>query len=196
MELIMQILDVAKLSSGKIKLDLQPVDFRELEKNPSIKAQEEVAAGKGLMFSWNVDYSVGEIKVDPNRMIQVFVNLLTNAIKFTEHGSIVVSITKKGKSIRVEVKDTGIGISKEDQRKLFKKFYQVHREGMIMQKNAGTGLGLSIVKEIVNLHGGRMGVNSELGKGSTFWFTIPMLGKQKKEKRQKEREGAARQEAG
>ncbi|MDE1850704.1 MAG: PAS domain S-box protein [Candidatus Micrarchaeota archaeon] len=186
MDLIKQILDVARLSSGKVKLELQPVDLKKLGDNPSIKAQEEVATGKGLMFSWNVDYNVGEVNIDPNRIIQVFVNLITNAVKFTEHGSIMVNITKKGKNIRVEVKDTGIGISKEDQRKLFKKFYQVHRTELTVQQGSGTGLGLSIVKEIVNLHGGRMGINSELGKGSTFWFTIPISGKKKKPKEPKE----------
>lgn len=184
MDLIKQILDVARLSSGKVKLELQPVDLKKLGENPSIKALEEVAAGKGIMFSWNVDYNLGEVNIDPNRIIQVFVNLINNSIKFTEHGSIKVDIFKKGKNVRVEVKDTGIGIGKEDQRKLFKKFYQVHRKDLTMQQGAGTGLGLSIVKEIVNLHGGRIGINSELGKGSVFWFTIPILGKKKKEKKE------------
>ncbi|MDE1761747.1 MAG: PAS domain-containing protein [Candidatus Micrarchaeota archaeon] len=191
MSLIQQILDVAKLSSGKVKLDLQPVDMRKLGENPSIKALEEVAAGNGLIFSWNVDYNVGEIKIDPNRIIQVFVNLINNAIKFTEHGSISVSIFRKGKSVRVEVKDTGLGISKEDQKKLFRKFYQVQRKDLTVQQGSGTGLGLSIVKEIVNLHGGKMGVVSELGKGSTFWFTIPIEGKQKKKSAQQKSQQAA-----
>ncbi|MDE1869713.1 MAG: PAS domain-containing sensor histidine kinase [Candidatus Micrarchaeota archaeon] len=186
MELIKQILDVAKLSSGKIKLELQPIDFRKLGDNPSIKALEEVAAGKGVLFSWNVDYDVGEVNMDPNRIMQVIINLIGNAIKFTDHGSITINIFKKGKSVRVEVKDTGIGIGREDQRKLFRKFYQVHRKDLTMQERSGTGLGLSIVKEIVSLHKGRLGVNSEPGKGSTFWFTIPLDIKKKKPKEQKE----------
>jgi signal transduction histidine kinase len=118
---------------------------------------------------------------DPNRLIQVFVNLISNAIKFTEHGSITVKIYRKGKNVRVEVSDTGIGISKEDQRKLFRKFYQVPKKGLTKQEGAGTGLGLSIAKEIISLHKGRIGVNSELGKGSTFWFTIPIDLRKKKE---------------
>lgn len=186
MELIKQILDVAKLSSGKIKLELQPIDFRKLGDNPSIKALEEVAAGKGVLFSWNVQYDVGEVNMDPNRIMQVIINLIGNAIKFTDHGSISINIFKKGKSVRVEVKDTGIGIGREDQRKLFRKFYQVHRKDLTMQERSGTGLGLSIVKEIVSLHKGRLGVNSEPGKGSTFWFTIPLDIKKKKSKEQKE----------
>jgi PAS domain S-box-containing protein len=181
MQLIQQILDVAKLSSGRIKLDLQEVNLAKLEENPSIKALEEVATNKGLIFSWNVDYNVPVVIADPNRLIQVFVNLISNAIKFTEHGSITVKIYRKGKNVRVEVSDTGIGISKEDQRKLFRKFYQVPKKGLTKQEGAGTGLGLSIAKEIISLHKGRIGVNSELGKGSTFWFTIPIDLRKKKE---------------
>jgi PAS domain S-box-containing protein len=182
MQLIQQILDVAKLSSGKIKLDLQQVNLLKLKENPSIQALEEVANGKGLMFAWNVEYNVPEIIADPNRLIQVFINLIGNAIKFTEHGSISIDVYRKGKGVRIEVKDTGIGISKEDQRKLFRKFYQVPKRGLTKQEGAGTGLGLSIAKEIVALHKGKMGVSSEIGKGSTFWFTIPIdLRKKKKE---------------
>ncbi|MEM0087236.1 MAG: ATP-binding protein [Candidatus Micrarchaeaceae archaeon] len=188
MQLIQQILDVAKMSSGKIKLDMQPVNFEKLGENPSIKSLAEVAIEKGLAFSWNVDFNVPEIKADPNRLIQVFINLISNAIKFTEQGSITVKIYRKGRNVRVEVKDTGIGISKEDQRKLFRKFYQVHRKDLKKPEGAGTGLGLSIAKEIISLHGGRIGVNSEVGKGSEFWFTLPIYGKKKKVQERQEQE--------
>ena len=180
MQLIGQILDVAKLSSGKIKLDMQKVDFKMLGENPSIKSLAEVAANKNLRFYFNVGYNVPEIEADPNRLIQVFVNLIGNALKFTDEGSIGVNVVRKGKNIRFEVQDTGIGISKEDKSKLFKKFYQLPKRGLTRQEGQGTGLGLSIAKEVVNLHGGRMGVVSESGKGSTFWFTLPIYGKQKK----------------
>jgi len=186
MQLIQQILDVAKLSSGKIKLDLQKVNFRELGQNPSIKSLSEMIEKKGLAFEWVVDYNVPEIIADPNRVIQVLVNLIGNAIKFTEHGSIRVHVFKKGKNVRVEVADTGIGISKEDKAKLFRKFYQLPRKGLTKQEGSGTGLGLVISKEIVNLHGGKIGVISELGKGSTFWFTLPIYGKKQKESKTKQ----------
>ena len=191
-QLIQQILDVAKLSSGKIKLDLQHVNLSDLAKNPTIGTLVEVAKNKGLEFGWNVDLNVPEIQADPNRLIQVFVNLIGNAIKFTEKGSVTVSMMRKGRSVKVEVTDTGIGISKEDKNKLFKKFFQL-RHGMTVQEGAGTGLGLSIAKEIVNLHGGKISVVSELGKGSTFWFSLPISGKPKKsalQKQQKEEEEA------
>ncbi len=182
MELIMQILEVAKLESGKIKLDLQQVNLADLARTPSLNTLVEVAHKKGLEFSdWSIDYDVPEIRADPNRLIQVFANLIGNALKFTEKGSIKVRVFRKGKgSVMIEVTDTGIGIGKEDKTKLFKKFFQIQRKDLKMQEGSGTGLGLSIAKEIVNLHGGKMGVNSEPGKGSTFWFTLPIAGKKKK----------------
>ncbi|MGC8547664.1 MAG: ATP-binding protein [Candidatus Micrarchaeia archaeon] len=188
MQLIQQILDVAKLSSGKIKLDLQKVNFADLGENPSIKSLAEMAQKKGLAFEWHVDYTVPEIIADPNRIIQVLVNLIGNAVKFTEHGGIRVNAYRKGKNIRVEVSDTGIGISKEDKAKLFRKFYQLQHKELTKQEGSGTGLGLVITKEIVNLHGGKIGVISEPGKGSTFWFTLPIYGKKRKEKQQKNSE--------
>ncbi|MEM3839189.1 MAG: ATP-binding protein [Candidatus Micrarchaeaceae archaeon] len=184
-QLIMQILDVAKLESKKVKLDIQKVNFRDLAENPSIKALAERAKAQGIEFAFNVDYNVPEINADPNRLIQVFVNLIDNALKFTERGSIRVNVIRKGRNVKVDVTDTGVGIRKEDLPKVFKKFYQVSRKDLTMQPRAGTGLGLSIVREIVNMHGGRVKVNSEgQGKGSTFWFTIPI--EQKKKRKQQE----------
>ncbi len=191
MSLIGQILDVAKLSSGKVTLDLQQVKFGELLESPSIKAFEEVCKNKGISFKTHVDYDVPEITADPNRLIQVLVNLIGNAWKFTETGGIEVIVTRSSKSskyVRIAVKDTGIGIAKEEKAKVFKKFFQVHRKDMKMQEGAGTGLGLSITKEIVNLHGGRAGVESEQGKGSEFWFTIPFSPKSKKKYRKADQE--------
>ncbi len=183
LQLINQILDVAKLESGRIKLDMKDVNFNELLKNPAIESLAEFAEKKGLEFKREVEYSVPAVPADPNRLIQVLVNLIGNAIKFTETGSITVRIARAGKTskyVKVEVKDTGSGISKEDKGKLFRKFFQVQRKGLIMQEGSGTGLGLSISKEIVGLHGGTIGVESELGKGSTFWFKLPMTVKAKK----------------
>jgi signal transduction histidine kinase len=183
-QLVQQILDVAKLSSNRIKLDLQEVDLNKLGENPSIKALEEMIVNKGLYFEWKVNYDVPIISADPNRLIQVFVNFIVNAYKFTEKGGITVNSYRKGKNVIVEVKDTGIGVSREDQKKLFKPFYQVQRKGLTRAEGTGTGLGLSIVKEIVALHhperkGKRMGVVSEPGKGSTFWFALPIYSKKK-----------------
>ncbi len=185
MNLIGQMLDVAKLSSGKVVLDLQQVNFNELLNNPSIKAFEEVCKAKGLYFRSHVDYDVPTIIADPNRLIQVLVNLIGNSVKFTESGGIeiiVKRVSKNSRYVRVTVKDTGIGIPREEKKKVFGKFFQVpHRDNLKMQEGAGTGLGLSITKEIVHLHGGKVGVESEPGKGSEFWFRMPFSAKVKKE---------------
>jgi signal transduction histidine kinase len=174
LELVKQVLDVAKLQSGIVKLDLQQVNFNEIKNNPSIKSLAEACQNKGLEFSWVVDYDVPEITADPNRVIQVFSNLIGNAIKFTEKGSISIRVSRKKGSVSVDVSDTGIGISKSDIPKIFKKFYQLKR-GLIKQEGSGTGLGLSIVSEIVHLHHGQVRVvDSDVGKGTTFRFTLPI----------------------
>ena len=185
MQLIQQILDVAKLEAGKIKLDWQEVDLNAIKENASIKSLEEMVKAKGLDYNFIIDYSVPKIEADPNRLIQVFVNLIVNAYKFTEKGGITIKAFRKGKNIKVEVRDTGIGISPDDRNKLFRRFYQLQKRGLTKQEGSGTGLGLSIVKEIVTLHGGRVGVDKEtaVGKGSIFFFTLPINRKSKKDKK-------------
>ncbi len=181
--LIERILDVAKLEANKIKLDLQQVNFNELSQNAGIKSLEGAATQKGLYFRFIVEYDVPVIEADPNRLIQVFVNLVGNAIKFTEKGGITVHVTrngKKSKRVRIGVKDTGIGISKEDKARLFKKFFQINKDEALRRGGSGTGLGLTIAKELVNLHGGSIGIEAEPGKGSEFWFTLPVSGPKKK----------------
>ncbi len=193
MQLIQQILDIAKLSSQQVRLDLQQVDFHMIKENPNIKALAEVAMNKGLSFSFDVDYTTPEITADPNRLVQVFINLIGNAIKFTEKGSIGVKTMRRNDKVRIEVHDTGIGISREDRAKLFKKFFQLPKKGLTRQEGAGTGLGLTITKEIVNLHGGRISVESEPGKGSTFWFTLPISGRPRKRHQKDAHEEVAQQ---
>ena len=175
MVIIMQVLDAAKLEANKVKLDLKEVNLADFANNPSIKALEESAKNKGIEFSWNVDYDVPAITADMNRLIQVFVNLIGNSIKFTESGSIKVHIYKFNRNkITCEVKDTGIGISDDDKKKLFRKFYQASKKGNVKPDGTGTGLGLAITKEIIGLHRGNIRFESEQGKGSKFWFTIPI----------------------
>ena len=185
MLIITQVLDAAKLDANKVKLDLKEVDLKELYNNPSVKALEESARNKGLAFEWNVAYDTPLITADPNRLIQVFVNLIGNAIKFTENGGITVKISKSSKrSVMCEVIDTGIGISDDDKRKIFKKFYQASKKGLVKQDGSGTGLGLAITKEIVDLHKGKIRFDSVLGKGSRFWFTLPINQSQRQKKRE------------
>ena len=181
MLIIQQVLDAAKLESQKMTLEFREVDMKELENNPTIQSMKESALNKGLKFSWIVDYDLPKITADPNRLIQVFVNLIGNAVKFTDRGEIKVRISKKTKnSVQCEVTDTGIGISEEDRHKLFKKFYEAPKKGLVKQEGAGTGLGLSIAREIVKLHGGTISCESEVDKGSKFYFTLRVKPKPKK----------------
>ncbi len=183
MLIITQVLDAAKLEAQKVKLEIKEVNLRDLSENPTIKSMEESARNKGLEFSWDVAYDVPNIMADPNRLIQVLVNLIGNSIKFTEKGSISVRVTKKGrKYVEFTVADTGIGISDEDKKKVFKKFYQAPKKSLVKPDGTGTGLGLSITHDIVSLHGGKIGFESQLGNGSSFWFTMPIVYKEKKEK--------------
>ncbi len=194
MLIIQQILDAAKLDSKKVKLEFKDVDLKNMVNNPSIKALEESALGKGLKFEWKVDYDIPEkISADPNRLIQIFVNLIGNAIKFTEKGSITVHISrlnkKSAKSIVCKVIDTGIGINDEDKKRIGKrKFYQAvgMKKDLTQQPGAGTGLGLSITRELIGLHGGKLSVDSKLGEGSTFWFNLPTSQKPKKKEQQQQ----------
>ena len=175
MFIIMQVLDAAKLDARRVKLDLTDISMTELYNNPSIRALEESATNKGLTFDWIVSYDTPIVQADLSRIIQVFTNLIGNAIKFTEKGGIKVNIYKKSRNtVACEVIDTGIGIGEEDKRKIFRKFYQASKKNLTIQNGAGTGLGLAITKEIVSLHHGKIKFESELGKGSKFWFTIPI----------------------
>ncbi len=112
------------------------------------------------------------LEADHDGLLQVVINLLSNAVKFTEHGSVTCRAALTDEGIQVSITDTGPGISPEDQERVFDKFIQVG--DTLTDKPHGTGLGLTICREIVEWHGGRLWVESELGKGSTFAFVIPL----------------------
>jgi len=115
------------------------------------------------------------VTADRGRLRQVLLNLLSNAIKFTtDGGRITLSAQVAGDRVRVAVSDSGIGIAPDDQQKLFREFVQL--DGSASRRYEGTGLGLALSKRLVELHGGAIGVESQLGKGSTFWFTVPRGG--------------------
>jgi PAS domain S-box-containing protein len=180
MGIIAQVLDAAKLESEKVNLELAEVDLRELEESPSIKALKESAKNKGLELQWSVDYDVPPVLADRGRLIQIFVNLIGNSIKFTEKGTINVKISRRSRKIECNVLDTGIGIS-DDFR--IRKFYDAPKSAPIKQEGSGTGLGLSITREIVHLHGGEIRYERRPEGGSRFWFTLPIKGKRKSKQR-------------
>lgn len=175
MLIIQQVLDASKLDANKIKLDIKEIDLTSFYTISTIKALEEAITNKKLYFEWKVESDVPKINADPNRLMQVFVNLIGNALKFTEKGSIKVHIFRKNKNkIECDIIDTGIGINEEDKRKIFKKFYQATKKELVKQDGAGTGLGLAITRDIISMHKGKISFESNEEKGTTFWFTLPI----------------------
>ena len=172
--LIDDVLDLAKMEAGKITWNLQKVSITEVV-DRATSAVSSLLEQKNLNLVKEVEEGLPEIYGDHDRLIQVVINLLSNAWKFTDKGSITVhaALTESDKGepfIKVGVSDTGIGITPEDQKRVFDKFKQVG--DTLTDKPKGTGLGLSICVEIVEYHGGKIWVESEPGKGSTFYFTV------------------------
>jgi signal transduction histidine kinase len=175
MYIIQRMLDAAKLESNRVKLDLKEVNLSELANSNSITALREAALSKHLAFSWMTSYDVPKIIADPEGLIQVFIDLIGNAVKFTEHGSITVKVFRKSRTkVQCDVIDTGIGVGDEEKCKIFRRFYEAPKKDPAKQDGAGIGLGLSIAREIVRLHCGKIGFESQLGKGSRFWFILPV----------------------
>jgi len=174
--LINDILDLSKIDAGKMELA-----FDEVNMGDTIHSVMSTAVGlvkdKQIRLQEQIEPNIPAVRADPMRLRQVLLNLISNAAKFTDEGTILVSAkihtNSLGKQeVMVSVTDSGPGISPEDQEKLFKPFSQV--DSSPTRKTGGTGLGLSISQRLVDLHGGRIGVHSAVGKGSTFYFTIPV----------------------
>jgi PAS domain S-box-containing protein len=173
--IINDVLDLSKLEAGQTELEIQPFSLRQLA-DEAMGLLAIQAAAKGLELRLELDRKTPElIRGDVARLRQVLLNFLSNAVKFTNEGSVVVKTSwrrlRSGTRLRVQVIDTGSGISPENVGRLFERFTQA--EVSINRTHGGTGLGLSISKAIVELMGGKIGVDSTLGEGSTFWFEIP-----------------------
>ncbi|MBK9927031.1 MAG: GAF domain-containing protein [Anaerolineales bacterium] len=175
--LINDILDLARIEAGKMELNFEEVHLSEMIHSVFSTAKGLVKE-KPVQLLEKVPPDMPTIRGDTMRVRQVMINLISNASKFTDEGSITIQTeVQKGPNGKLEalinVIDTGPGISQEGQEKLFKAFSQV--DGSATRKSGGSGLGLSICANLVQLHGGRIGVHSEEGKGSTFWFTVPLF---------------------
>jgi PAS domain S-box-containing protein len=169
--LINDVLDFQKLQSGRAKFNMQENSINSVIENV-YNTMLTTIKKNGVDFRLALDSSLPRTTFDSDKMIQVITNLVSNAMKFTEKGSITISSRRIENSIRVSVSDTGCGIKQEDLPKLFQQFQQLTSGGN--RKTGGTGLGLAISKDIVEKHGGRIWVESEFGKGTTFHFLLPI----------------------
>ena len=169
--LINDVLDIAKMEAGRVEWHIEIVEPDEII-DRAIAATSSLFETSDLKLSKDFAPGLPQVAVDCDRMIQVVINLISNAVKFTETGSVTCRATANNDELVVEIVDTGIGIAPEDREKVFERFKQVG--DLLTDKPKGTGLGLPICKQIVEYHGGRIWVESELGKGSTFCFTIPL----------------------
>jgi len=175
LDILNQILDLSKIEAGKFTLSPKGINFKKLiNQNVDLFLANSKAKGINLISEYP-DTLPESIYADDNRLMQVLSNLIGNAIKFTNEGTITIKpslVSKKNEelTIKVEVIDSGIGISKKDQESLFNRFSQVQNEAILVGE--GSGLGLTISKKLVDLMSGKLGVTSEIGKGSNFWFTF------------------------
>jgi signal transduction histidine kinase len=171
--LISDLLDISRIESGQLRLHLTELSSRELLETVSRNIAGEIGK-KNLLLQLHLPEKLPQVMADRERLTQVFDNLITNSIKFTpDGGTITIAAQDKGDFVLFSVTDTGIGISKDQHQRIFDKFYQV--ETGSTRNIHGTGLGLAIVKSIVEIHGGQIWVESELGKGSSFQFLIPRV---------------------
>jgi signal transduction histidine kinase len=173
--IINDILDLSNIERGMLRLESLAFDLR-VALDEVMELLTDRAESKGLQFACVVRSEVpNAVRGDPDRLRQILTNLIGNAIKFTEQGEVAVrvSLAKEYDAsalVRFEVADTGIGIASEGQARLFQSFCQV--DGSHARRHGGTGLGLAIAKQLAEHMGGTIGVDSEVGKGSTFWFTV------------------------
>lgn len=169
--LINDVLDISKIEAGKIEWAMQPAVISDIIEQ-AISATGVLAQAAGLEIIREIEPGLPQVMCDRNRLLQALINLLSNAIKFTNSGSVTCRVRQQGDALLLSVIDTGMGLSKDDVNKVFEKFKQV---GEVMtDKPKGSGLGLPISKQIIEYHGGQIWVESELGQGSTFSFTLPL----------------------
>jgi signal transduction histidine kinase len=171
LSLINEILDLSKVEAGRMELELATFDLPVAIDNARTFVRER-ATKHGITLDVDVVERLGDYVGDERKIKQILLNLLSNAVKFTpEGGRIGIHARQTNGAVEISVSDTGIGIAPEDQATIFEEFRQVG--GDYAHKKEGTGLGLTLAKKFVELHGGKIWVASEVGKGSTFTFTLP-----------------------
>ena len=171
LSLINDVLDLSKIEAGQISLSLNEYSMLEVIQT-AFTSLEALASEKNLNLKVDVSKDIPTGKGDEQRISQVILNLVGNAIKFTNEGEIKAEANVADQTFLVSISDSGPGLAEADQKKIFEEFHQV--DSSSTRKKGGTGLGLTISKKIVDMHGGRIWVDSTLGKGSTFRFTLPV----------------------
>jgi signal transduction histidine kinase len=165
------LLEFSKIEAGKMEVRSEPVNVNEVIQG-ALSTIEPTLKGSNVRIIREIDSDIPVLNTDREKLRQITLNLLDNAVKFTERGEIKLSASKQNGSFKLAVSDTGLGIEKEDLNKIFEEF---HRGGRLSNgKYRGTGLGLAIVKKFVDLLGGEVAVESEVGKGSVFTVTLPL----------------------
>jgi signal transduction histidine kinase len=171
LNLINDVLDLSKIEAGQLTLDQADFCLRDVV-DTVVTAVEPLATAKALALSADVSKHLPIGHGDGRRLAQVLLNLVGNAIKFTDQGRVTIKATTENDLFTVAVSDTGPGIAPSEQGKLFQQFQQA--DNTITKQKGGTGLGLAISRRIIEMHGGRIWVESEIGKGSKFSFTVPV----------------------
>ena len=173
LSLINELLDLSKIESGKTELSMSEVALIDITE-PLRKTMMPILAPRKQSLDVMVEEGLPRLYADAGRIRQVLLNLLSNSAKFTPHGGkLRVEAIRRGDWCQVSVIDNGIGIKKEDQKRIFESFYQV--DSPLTKGSSGVGLGLAVTKQIIEKHGGRIWVESEYGKGSRFIFTLPLV---------------------
>lgn len=178
LQLINDILDVSKIEAGQFKLSLHDYSMKDLVDNVTVSI-EPLVTEKGLALKTSVPDELPVGMGDQQRITQVLLNLLGNAIKFTDEGDVSVEVNAGDGMFLISVSDTGTGITEREQEKIFEEFHQVDDSNT--RSSGGTGLGLTITKHIIEMHGGQLSVESKLGQGSIFSFTLPVRVEQQSE---------------
>jgi two-component system phosphate regulon sensor histidine kinase PhoR len=169
--IVNDLLLLSKLEGTPDNLELEKVNLNILMEN-ILKIFEQSLEEKNLALKFNTDNNLPIIQADPFKLEQVFINLIDNAIKYTERGEIVITLSRNNETVIIEIQDTGICIPQEHLSRIFERFYVV--DSSRSRKLGGTGLGLSIVKHIVNLHNGKIDVKNIPGSGTNFIVTLPV----------------------
>ena len=171
LDLVNDVLDLARVDAAELPVQKEPSDLRQVVRE-AVETARDLVRGRDLEISAQLPPAIPLLSLDRTRIRQVLLNLLNNAIRFTPRGAITVGVQSDGREVVVSVADAGVGIPPEQLGRIFEEFYQVDMS--LRRPSGGAGLGLAISKRFVELHGGRIWAESEVGKGSTFHFSLPL----------------------